>query len=197
MVHSGRHPARAACLAAALVALAAAASASTLRQKGVVTPIDLKDCKRGAKAPDGARWICPGLKGYPVYVAEGDLRMFVSIGPSPEKRRAAQQTLAPFNDIFRGKASRAMLEWRTGGGGADGTPRAAILKYYTDLDGRRGEVLVVLKVNDREACHAAYLDVLANPDAIAMARLYADEEAPRFDCASQPTIIGPAGKSPM
>jgi hypothetical protein len=182
---------------AALAGVAQPTSASTIRQKGIVTPIELKTCKRMGKPADGARWLCPGITGFPVFVAEDDLRVFVSVGTKPEARAAASQTLGAFNDIFRGKQARAMLEWRTGGGGADGTPRAVIIKYYTNLEGRRGEVVVVVKVNEREACHAAYFDALANAEAISMARQWADDEAPKFTCGGKPLVIGPAGVSPM
>ena len=47
----------------------------------------------------GGAWACPGLKGYPVIIAEGDLRMFVSFGPNPGSEKAAEETLPPFNQL--------------------------------------------------------------------------------------------------
>ncbi len=52
--------------------------------RSVYTTIDLKDCKIVRKSgPEGASWRCPGLPGYPIYVAEGDDRFFVSAGLEP------------------------------------------------------------------------------------------------------------------
>ena len=48
--------------------------------KSLYTTIDLKACKRIKRHRDGGAWRCDGLPGYPVYVAEGDLRQFVSVG---------------------------------------------------------------------------------------------------------------------
>ena len=94
--------------------------------RGVVTTLDLKACKILKKHPDGNAWLCPGLAGVPVYVAEGDLRFYVSAGMAPEKRRAASQTLRPFNSIFKGQASRASVEWRAAGTGKARQPYATI-----------------------------------------------------------------------
>src|SRR5262249_44714849 len=76
----------------------AAASANPV--KSLYTTVDLKSCKQIKHHRDGGAWRCEGLPGFPVYVAEGDLRQFVSVGAAPEKRRAATQTLGPFNSIF-------------------------------------------------------------------------------------------------
>jgi len=56
---------------------------------------------------------------------------------------------------------------------------------------------VVSKVSDTEACHVAYIDALANPDAIAMARQIADRQAKGFDCRQEPRTEGATGRSPM
>ena len=54
----------------------------------------------------GATFACPGYKGIPVMVAEGDLRMFVSYGLNSLNEVAAHQTLGGFNTIGE------TLEWR-------------------------------------------------------------------------------------
>src|SRR5262245_51022359 len=88
-----------------LIALAVAAagcfgaSAWANPVKSLYTTIDLRNCKQVKHHRDGGAWRCDGLPGFPVYVAEGDLRQFVSVGEAPEKRRAATQTLGPFNSI--------------------------------------------------------------------------------------------------
>jgi hypothetical protein len=147
--------------------------------------------------PDGNAWSCPGLPGYPIYFAEGDLRTFVSYGPAPEKRRAASQTPPPFNSILRGKPERATVEWRTRPAKGKALPHATILRYFVTKDRKKGQILVVSKVSDTESCHVAYIDALAEPAAIALARRIADEVAPKFDCSKEPTREGAKGKSPL
>ncbi|WP_410959428.1 hypothetical protein, partial [Salmonella sp. SAL4433] len=56
--------------------------------KSLYTSIDLKECKQIKRHRDGNAWECEGLPGFPVYIAEGDLRQFVSLGARPEQRRA-------------------------------------------------------------------------------------------------------------
>ncbi|HRD78555.1 MAG TPA: hypothetical protein PK264_21890 [Hyphomicrobiaceae bacterium] len=172
----------AAALAAALVPAFAAANP----QKSVYSTIDLKrDCRIVKKHQDGNSWSCKGLTGYPLYVAEGDLRFFVSAGASPEKRRAATQTLAGFNSIFKDdKTNRATLEWRVANPGPKATPYATILRYYLSVDGKKWQTLVVMKVTPTETCHVAHVDA-ALPNAVAVAREIADGAA-AFDCTKEP-----------
>jgi hypothetical protein len=58
-------------------------------------------------------------------------------------------------------------------------------------------VLVVSKVSDAETCHVAYIDALANKDAIALARHVADKQSKSFDCSREPRTEGVTGRSPM
>jgi hypothetical protein len=165
--------------------------------KSFYTTVDLKVCKQVKRHRDGGAWRCEGLAGLPVYVAEGDLRQFVSVGVDAERRRAAAQTLGAFNSIFEKGASRATIEWRFNRRGERMLPYAIIVRFHTSRDGRNGDVLVVSKVSDAETCHMAYIDALANPDAIALARQIADRQAKRFDCRQDPQTEGATGKSPM
>ena len=165
--------------------------------KSLYTTIELTQCRRISKHQDGGAWLCRGLEAWPVYVAEGDLRTFVSSGASPAKGKAATQTLGAFNTIFNGKAKRATLEWRFVRHEGKPVPYATILRYWTNRDGARGQVLVVSKVTATEACHVAYIDAVANPDAIAMARAIADGQARSFDCNQEPKIVGRKGRSPI
>lgn len=176
---------------------ATGAAAVTQRVKSMFTTIDLKSCRVLKKHHDGYAWRCRGLTGYPVYVAEGDLRYYVSIGNNGETRRAAGQTLNPFNTIFKGDASRTAIEWRFTTPEGRTVPYATIVRYFTSNDTGKGQVFVVTRVTATETCHVAYVDALANEDAIKIARRVADERALRFDCNSQPTIEGATGKSPM
>jgi hypothetical protein len=162
----------------------------------ITTTIDLKACKVVRKNSEGAIWRCRGLPGYPVYVAEGDDRMFVSVGSKPEKRRAAEQTLKPFNSIFQEATGRTTIEWRIPHAGKM-QPYAAIIRYYTSSETAKGQVLVVSKISPKATCHAAYIDADANPDAIERARLASDTTVRSFDCRKVPVVEGAPGKTPL
>jgi hypothetical protein len=192
-----RPPAPLLTIAGCLGLVLSSGPAAANRVKSLYTTIDLKVCKQVKRDRDGGAWRCEGLAGYPVYFAEGDLRHFVSVGPDAEKRRAATQTLGAFNSIFEKGSSRATIEWRFDRRGERKLPYAIIVRYHTSREGRRGDVLVVSKVTPSETCHVAYIDALANEDAIALARQVADRRAKPFDCRKQPTPEGDRGKSPM
>lgn len=165
--------------------------------KSHYTTIDLRTCRKTKEHPDGSAWTCPGLPGYHVWLAEGDLRTFVSVGIRANKRRAAEQTLASFNSIFPKDSSRTTLEWRFRRSGSTLVPYATILRYFTSNGTVRGEVLVVAKVTKTETCHVAHIDALATPDPIVLAHRIADETAPTFNCSNEPIRVGGNGKSPM
>jgi hypothetical protein len=165
--------------------------------KSQYTTIDLKACTKLKAHPDGSSWRCPGLPGYPVYVAEGDLRTFVSAGANAEKRRAAEQTLGPFNTIFPAGSRRTTLEWRFNRKGDTLVPYAIILRYYTRNATGRGEVLVVTKVSPAQTCQVAHIDALTTPEPMVLAHRIADETARAFDCRNEPVTAGPTGKSPL
>jgi hypothetical protein len=184
-------------LPAVLSILAVTGPAGANPLKSLYTTIDLTECRQTSKGPDGGAWLCRGLDGYPVYIAEGDLRTFVSVGRQPHRRRAAQQTLNAFNSLFRGKSQRATLEWRFVKRDGKVQPFATIQRYFTRNDSGSGEVLVVTKVTPTEDCHVAHIDALANADAIVLARAIADNEARRFDCRGEPRRVGQGGRSPM
>ena len=165
--------------------------------RSLYTTIELKACKQVKRHRDGGAWLCDGLAGLPVYVAEGDLRHFVSVGADAQKRRAATQTLGAFNSIFEKGSDRATVEWRFDRRGERQIPYAIIVRFHTSREGRRGDVLVVSKVSATETCHVAYIDALANQDAITLARFVADNQAKAFDCRNEPHPEGATGKSPM
>ena len=185
------------------VALALAAPSVSHRAHGVqqvkslYTAIDLKACEIVKEHEDGDAWLCEGLKGYPVYIAEGDHRTFLSTGARARETRAAEQTLSAFNSLFEGSSTRTTVEWRFVIREGEPVPYATIVRYFTQSDGAKGEVLIVARVTGNEVCHVAYIDAKANPDAIVMARRVADQKARAFDCGSEPKVEGAAGKSPM
>lgn len=164
--------------------------------KSRLTAIDLSDCRFLKRHPDGNAYRCPGLPGWPVYVASGDDRQFLSFGPSAEKRQAASQTLGAFNSVFeRGK--RPAIEWRIEHKGGREVPFATIVRFHTHRDGSKGEVLVVTKVDAKISCQLALVDAAANPDGMALARSWADANARAQGCPGTPKVIGNTGKSPM
>jgi len=147
----------------------------------VYTQIDLDECTI-LKADDfGASWACPGYKGYPLYVAEGDLRFFVSYGFGAPDEKAATQTPPPFNTI------NETLEWRLSNASGAFKPFATILRYFLDDPeggNNKGQVLVVTKIEPGNTCHIAYIDAKLTKNANEVARQFADTTAKDFDCAN-------------
>jgi hypothetical protein len=144
------------------------------------TDIDLDLCTIVHADDFGASWACPGYKGYPLYVAEGDLRFLVSYGFGAPDEPAADQTLPPFNYLG------PKLEWRLSNASGGFVPIATIVRYFTqtgDEDEKEGQVLVVTQLGEGKTCHIAYVDALANDDANELARQAADK-AGTFDCAT-------------
>ena len=145
------------------------------------TDINLDECLVLNADDFGASYACPGYKGFPLYVAEGDLRFFVSYGFGAPDEMAAEQTLPAFNTIGE------KLEWRLSNKSGDFQPFATILRYYTQTgDGSApdGQVLVVTKIEQGNTCHIAYIDARLTPNANEIARNFADAEAGNFDCAN-------------
>lgn len=166
---------------ALLIALGGAASPSQAQQvSSSYTDLDLDQCTVVESDDFGSMWTCPGLKGWPVVVQEGDLRMTVSYGVTATTEKAAEQTPPPFNHLG-GK-----IEWRVSNREGRWLPYATILRYFTAApDGSEapeGQVLVVTRLGTGTTCQIAYVDALANDDANELARQVADEKAADFDC---------------
>lgn len=173
--------------------VASAALGADHKRTSTITSLEPKSCKVIRRHSDGNAHECPGIPGYPVYFAEGDLRAFLSFGSKPGTRRAATQTPGPFNTPFEQGHRRATIEWRIVKRFGREVPHATIVRYFMTRDGRKSQALVVSRVTDKEACHVAYIDATANADAIMMARRIADEVAPKFDCKNEPAIEGKPG----
>ncbi len=173
------------------------AQAVTVFQKSTFTTLDRTLCKTLRTHPDGNTYLCPGLPGYPVYFAEGDLRTYIAASTAPETTVAAQQTLRAFNSPFPRGTSRATLEWRFTIKNGQKVPFALIVRYFTEMDGAKGEVLVVARIAGSESCQIARIDALANDTAIVLARELADDRARKSVCPAEPSIEGARGKSPM
>jgi hypothetical protein len=168
----------------ALMALAATPVAAD-EVTSAYTDINLDECLVWETSDFGSSWACAGYKGYPVRVAEGDLRFFLSYGFGAPAERAAEQTPPPFNYLGQ------TIEWRLSDDTGGWRPFATIVRYFVDNDtDTDGQVLVVTRLEPGATCQVAYIDALANPDANELARQTADDIAPTFDCAKEPEIVG-------
>lgn len=184
-------------LIALVIVLWCGGAGAVQQVKSLYTSLDLSACTALADGPRGGARLCEGLPGYPVYVAESDLGTYLSIGPDASKRRAAQQTLKSFNTLFDKGARRTTVEWRFVVRDQQTVPYATIVRYFTQSATGHGEVLVVTRVTEDETCQVAYIDALANVDAIVLARKLADTVARSKSCPTEPEVQGAAGRSPM
>ncbi|SFT74275.1 hypothetical protein SAMN05444141_10362 [Pseudovibrio denitrificans] len=171
--------------------------------ESVYSTLDLNEtCKlqevTSDRAEGSAVWMCQGYNGIPVYVAEGDLRFFVSFGDMARDEPAATQGLSPWNRLG------TTIEWVLEGG----EPVATILRWHTDIpadvagaekadaDGfYRGQVLVITQLGQGKTCHIGYVDARAAKDANKLARDAAGLLAGIWDCTSQPKLLGGGGLS--
>lgn len=172
-------------LATAMV-VAALATPAQAAFNSAYTDIDLDACLVLDADDFGASWACPGYKGYPLMVSEGDLRFSLAYGFNidPSDR---WQTLPPFNHLGE------KLEWRLSNDLGRWMPVATIVRYFTadpETGADKGQVLVVTQLVEGNTCHVAYIDALANENANELAREAADRSG-SFDCASDEVeIIG-------
>ena len=128
------------------------------------------------------------------------LHAFVGYGSEGLKQKAFAQTLLAFNTID------SVVQYRVHKTGEP--PYAAILRYNTEDDFHvvKGQVLAVTALRGSDACHVAYIDALATPDAKAVAERAADTIATTFDCdkddphtgrkRQKPDVSGPAFETP-
>jgi hypothetical protein len=178
----------------ALVMGQSGATAQTI--ESVDTALDLDKCRHtpGKEEEDYGAWRCTGYGGTAVYVTAGDQRSYISFGRNARKERAARQTLAAFN------GTGDKIEWR-GPMGANGKikPYAAIVRFsvtVTKYDKTvEGEMIVVFRLPPGGSCQIGFVDAKANPDAEALARKIADENARGFKCSdeAQPVTLGEKG----
>ncbi len=179
---------------ALILSLAGASGGAAQQISSVYTEFDLNHCVIVEKIEQTGSIIqrCRALDGFPVFIAEDDLRFFVGYGPAGRKQKAFNQTLPQFNSIHN------QIEFRICSGARH--PFAAILRYFTDGGSGRpkGQMLIVTKIEGAEACHMAYIDAVANPDANALAQRTADTMAPGFNCArDEARTVGAAGPNRM
>lgn len=169
----------------------------TTYQKSAYTAVDRKACKVLPAGADETAFLCHGLDGFPVYLAERDGRTYVASGTEPDKSKASRQSLKFANSPFAHPTDRATIEWRFVIREQRKVPFAMIVRHFTQDHEHKGEVLVVTRIAGAEACQIAYVDALANGNAIVLARKIADDRARKFDCSKGPSIEGEQGRSPM
>ena len=156
------------------------------------TKINLDECLLLDADDMGASWACPGYKGFPLYVAEGDLRFFVSYGFGAPSEKAARQTLPAFNTINN------TIEWRLTQINGNFFPTASILRFFPDISDQQGgefkegNILVVTKIEAGNTCHIAYIDAQLVDNANEIARNLADSEAPNFNCETDDIFVIPS-----
>lgn len=165
--------------------LAAGVAFPALAFDSAYTDIDLDNCTIMETSDFGTVWACAGHKGYPVRIAEGDLRFFVSYGFGADDEPAAGQTPPPFNTLG------PKIEWRMSNASGAWKPVATIVRYFVSKDdgASEGQVLAVTQLGEGTTCQIAYVDALANTNANELARAAADK-AGTYDCAADPEIIG-------
>ncbi len=163
---------------------------AAMAQSGFVsayTDLNLDQCMVLDADDFGASWACPGYKGYPLMVQEGDLRFSLSYGFNVDQNNAGFQTLPPFNRLGE------KLEWRLSNAAGRWLPIATIVRYFTadpETGKDKGQVLVVTQIEDGNSCHIAYIDARANSNANELARQAADK-AGDFNCMTDDVeIIG-------
>lgn len=179
-------------LGASLALLATPATAQQF--DSAYTKLDATTCQDldpsmfgGGEEDTSGYQACVGYNNMLVFVADGDLRMFVSYGADALNEISAHQTLSPFNTIHD------TLEWRLKLVNGDWQPFATILRYFTDSgDGDKSQILIVTKLEPGNSCHVAYIDATLTPDANVIARQFADNEAENFNCQTDDIFMVPS-----
>jgi uncharacterized membrane-anchored protein len=158
---------------------------------------DVDQCPLIEEHPENSTyiWHCVTPEKFEFYIAESDLNFHIGYGPKGTEQKAFRQDLPAFHH----KKNQAEFLFRPG----EEKPHAVILRYTTvgatDLNtgkqAEKGQLVVVTKIEGEEACHTAYIDAAANPDADALAKK-AVEASGVFDCAKdEPKVLGKKGKN--
>ena len=168
------------------VLLPVMAGAAELRSE--YTDLNFDQCTTISSDEVGGTSVCPGLRGYPVIVGEGDLRQSVSYGVQAMAEKAMNQGFSHFNH------TGAKIEWLVDASDKDNLqPVATVLRWFiAGEDGNdKYQVLVVTQVKLGATCWIGVVDAQAVKDANAVARKLAEDKAGSFDCEKAAEIVQP------
>lgn len=130
---------------------------------------------------DWAEFVCPGYRGYPVFIRYSDGRETVTYGFATE---TGMPNIMPFNE------ASGTVEWRLRSDGQAAFPFAAIQRWtliHPEGIDAVDEMLVVSRVGqpmEGGACAVAFIPATGNPAANEQAREIADARAESFTCGS-------------
>lgn len=139
------------------------------------------DCKITSETDAFIDFRCPGVFGVDVWFLIGDARWTVAFHKNEPTGLILNQG---FN---RAHHPDLQIEWRFDGN----RPMAAIQiwRFYDGEDLDEG-AYVITKIDDDQVCHMGLIDISENPDALAIARKYADSSADTFSCENDPLWLG-------
>jgi hypothetical protein len=130
-----------------------------------------------------------------VYIAYGDQREMLAFGT---RRSRTTKYMQPLGFGAWGPT----LEWR--GSATSNAPLAAIARYSWNIETQaaepisKGAVLAVVRVGRgaKDSCLVAWVDAVANIDALDLARLYADTRVASHICqeGQEPLRLGKVGE---
>jgi len=169
-----------------LVLLPTMAGAAELRSE--YTDLNYDQCTTISSDEVGGTSVCPGLRGYPVVIGEGDLRQSVSYGVQAMAEKAMNQGFSHFNHAGQ------KIEWLVDASDKGNLqPIATVLRWFiAGEDGNdKYQVLVVTQIKLGATCWIGLVDAQAVKDANAVARKLVQDKAGRFDCETAPEIVQP------
>jgi hypothetical protein len=169
-----------------LTLLPAISGAAELRSE--YTDLKYEQCTTISSDEVGGTSVCPGLRGYPVVIGEGDLRQSVSYGVQAMAEKAMNQGFSAFNH------TGTKIEWLVDASDKDNLqPVATVLRWFiAGEDGNdKYQLLVVTQVKLGATCWIGLIDAQAVKDANAVARKLAQDKAGKFDCENDPEIVQP------
>ena len=152
------------------------------RHSSAYTSLDLDACKVTASESEEGQWAertCPGYRGIPLFVDDGDGRFDIDAGVRGE----GFQTIGAFNN------PPETIEWRL----EDGAPFAIIYRLADATEQGQGRtVLMVERIGTEEQAGCTIGQVAGSADkANRRARELADTLAAGFDCTgAEPQLVG-------
>lgn len=170
----------------ALLALAFPMAVQAQPLDSVYTSYDwAKDCRTldqdvpPEEAGMGFQMICPGPDGMHLMLTDGDARISMDYGSTPE--------FGPWESFSSFSSVSDTVEWRRQPLDGDMTPFATIHRWIVGPSNTAREVLIISTVATApgdESCMVGFIDTTKTPDANALARDVADRYARGFVCGN-------------